>query len=451
MPVAVQWLLSVVLLAGMVVWIIVGNTATGSIGTDDCELDSWLVPVAGGVIAYITAYGFFGTPIVDVIKGMVPLILTGGFAALFAWRGALLPYVIGCSSTSFMLILVVFNSGVTVDGPGGKAIVDYDFAKYRNYVAVLLTMANGVINAFGWLMEHDFEWVSSDVRWAIATFLSPVVLLLPALIAMAKGDPNGQYNVPDNATFVRLYIATRLGIYFCMYYFVHYQFETIIVGSEVCASGVCGNFSCDLPAVDEPAPCATDDSAGGSQAGWDDEIVVAEFTTAELLESTEARGAWIATAALALLCLVWHSLPQAIAGELCPSCCPFAAHRATDPKYDNDRKANLGRWCYWSAGLVIGCLLTACSLPEVLLRFRDVPPPGMTTAGFVLWWKLILGLGMIYMHCNMMQARTLFHNAKFLENGRGNPKTSDASWRKNKAICQVRIPKSLCSVASRPA
>ena len=52
MPVGVQWLLSVVLLAGMVVWIIVGNTATGSIGTDDCELDSWLVPVAGGVIAY---------------------------------------------------------------------------------------------------------------------------------------------------------------------------------------------------------------------------------------------------------------------------------------------------------------------------------------------------------------------------------------------------------------
>ena len=233
MPVAVQWLLSLVLLAGIVVWIVVGNTATGSIGTDDCELDSWLVPVAGGVIAYITAYGFFGTPLAEVIKGMVPLILAGGFAALFAWRGALLPYVIGCSSTSFMLILVVFNSGVTVRGPDGpdgqeKMIVDYDFEKYRGYVAILLAMANGVINAFGWLMEHDFEWVSSDVRWAIATFLSPVVLLLPALIAMAKGEPNGQYNVPDNATFVRLYIATRLGIYFCMYYFVHYQFEQII-------------------------------------------------------------------------------------------------------------------------------------------------------------------------------------------------------------------------------
>ena len=228
MPVAVQWLLSLVLLAGIVVWIIFGNTATGSIHPYDCELDSWLVPVAGGVIAYITAYGFFGTPLAEVIKGMVPLILTGGFAALFAWRGALLPYVIGCSSTSFMLILVVFNSGVTVPGPGGKMIVDYDFEKYRGYVAILLAMANGVINAFGWLMEHDFEWVSSDVRWAIATFLSPVVLLLPALIAMAKGEPNGQYNVPDNATFVRLYIATRLGIYFCMYYFVHYQFEQII-------------------------------------------------------------------------------------------------------------------------------------------------------------------------------------------------------------------------------
>ena len=48
-------------------------------------------------------------------------------------------------------------------------------------------------------MEHDFEWVSSDVRWAIATFLSPVVLLLPALLAMAKGEPNGQYNTVDSA------------------------------------------------------------------------------------------------------------------------------------------------------------------------------------------------------------------------------------------------------------
>ena len=228
MPVPVQWVLSVVLLAGIVFWIAFGNAATGSIGSDDCPTDSWLVPVLGGMIAYMTAYGFFGTAAPDIIKALVPLILAGSFAALFAWRGALLPFVIGCSSTSFMLILVVFNSGVQVDGPNGKKIVDYDFDKYRSYVAILLTLANGVINAFCWLMEHDFEWVSSDVRWAVATFLSPIVLLLPAVINMAKGEPNGQYNVPDNATFVRLYIATRLGIYFCMYYFVHYQFEAII-------------------------------------------------------------------------------------------------------------------------------------------------------------------------------------------------------------------------------
>ncbi len=248
MPVPVQWALSAVLLVGMVVWIAVGNVATGSIGSSDCPLDSWLVPVLGAVIAYMNAYGFFGTGRAEVIKELVPLILVGSFAALFAWLGALLPFVIGCSSTSFMLILVVFNSGLQVTGPGSttdqpKYIVDYDFEKYRTYVAVMLTLANGVVNAFGWVMEHEFGW-SSGVRWVLATFLSPVVLLIPALINMyVKNVENGQYNVPDNGTFLRLYIATRLGIYFCMYYFVHYQFEAIISREvlELAAAQVSGN------------------------------------------------------------------------------------------------------------------------------------------------------------------------------------------------------------------
>ncbi len=86
-----------------------------------------------------------------------------------------------------------------------------------------------------------------------------------------------------------------------MYYFVHYQFETIIVGSEVCACGVRGNFSCELPAGDEPAPGATNDTAGGCQAGWYDEPVEPEV---DLAEADEERGAWMATAALAARCLV---------------------------------------------------------------------------------------------------------------------------------------------------
>ena len=119
-----------------------------------------------------------------------------------------------------MLILTVFNSGLQVDGPHGKKVVDYGFEAYRGYVSTLLATANGVVNAFGWMIEHELDG-SKELRWVVACFFPPLVLLLPALIAMAKGDPNGQYNVPDNGTFVRLYITTRLGIYFCMYFFVH--------------------------------------------------------------------------------------------------------------------------------------------------------------------------------------------------------------------------------------
>jgi hypothetical protein len=75
----------------------------------------------------------------------------------------------------------------------GKAIVDYDFRGYRKYVGLLLVTANGVINGWGWIMQHKWGW-SSDVRWVLACFLSPVVLLIPPLIQIAKGQPNGQYH-----------------------------------------------------------------------------------------------------------------------------------------------------------------------------------------------------------------------------------------------------------------
>merc|ERR1711968_391268 len=138
--------------------------------------------------------------------------------------------------SSFMLILVVFNAGVEVDGAGGKKVVDYDYAKYRGYVSTLLTIGNGVTNASVWMMENDFGWISTDTRWVIATFFTPMLLLLPAVISMFKGKPNGQYNT-TNAEFVRLFIATRLGIYFCMYYLIHYQVETIITNEVLKFAG----------------------------------------------------------------------------------------------------------------------------------------------------------------------------------------------------------------------
>ena len=45
---------------------------------------------------------------------------------------------------------------------------------------------------------------------------------------MLDGKENGQYNVEDNNTFIRLYLSTRVGIYFVMYYLANYQLEKLI-------------------------------------------------------------------------------------------------------------------------------------------------------------------------------------------------------------------------------
>lgn len=85
------------------------------------------------------------------------------------------------------------------------------------------------------------------------------------------------------------------------------------------------------------------------------------------------------------------------------------------------------------------------------------------THGFILWWKLILGFGMVAVHTGMMKDRTLTHNhwrqkgqiysaieiggnaddtfqeaeTGALFSGRGKPYSTDANWRANKAVCQI--------------
>ena len=85
----------------------------------------------------------------------------------------------------------------------------------------MLVLGNGVMNAFGWLVERELGWTlfgqsPAWTRWLLATFVLPLLMLLPALLNILKGAPNGQYNVPGESTFIRLFISTRLGIYFCM-------------------------------------------------------------------------------------------------------------------------------------------------------------------------------------------------------------------------------------------
>jgi len=227
--VPLQWVITVIIAVTIPVWLAIGNVAEGTIGHSP-PVDSWLVPLSIGVLGYITAYGFMSPPPKAAVKEFVPLLTIIVLVPLFAWRNALLPFVIGCSSASFMLILVIFNTGVQVKFQG-KAVVDYDFAHYRGYVALVLVIANGVFNALGYILEND-AGAPTWCRWLVSCFLGPTVLGIMAAISIMKGKGNGQYNVPNEGTFWRLFVATRLGIYFCMYYLVHYHFEAMIV-SEV--------------------------------------------------------------------------------------------------------------------------------------------------------------------------------------------------------------------------
>eukprot|EP01046_Picozoa_sp_COSAG06_P017624 COSAG06_NODE_1204_length_10277_cov_21.330517_9_plen_348_part_00 len=269
LSVAPQWLLSIGILAGIVVWLVIGNVAEGTIGEDDCPIDSWLVPLGGGVLAYIAAFGFFSVPAKKALASVAPLVVIGLFAVLFAWLGALLPYVIGCSSCSFMVILCVFNAGVEVEGPGGRAVVDYDFSHYRGYVSFMLVLGNGVMNAFGWLVERELGWTlfgqsPAWTRWLLATFVLPLLMLLPALLNILKGAPNGQYNVPGESTFIRLFISTRLGIYFCMVRLC--RVPPLRLCLRLSSSLRCTDVACCLPhraVLFRPLPYGEADHEGG--------------------------------------------------------------------------------------------------------------------------------------------------------------------------------------------
>jgi hypothetical protein len=458
LPVVLQWLLSLAILGGIAAWLAIGSVAEGTLGEDDCPVDSWLVPAAGGLLAYVAAFGFFSVGLAQTVKDTLPLVVVGGFAALFAWRGALLPYVVGCSSCSFMVILCVFNAGVNVEGPNGKAVVDYSYKKYRGYVAFMLVSGNGIMNGLGFIFEHEFGW-SPWTRWFLATFSLPILMLIPALLNIVKGLPNGQYNVPGPLTFIRLFISTRLGIYFCMYYLVHYHFERLITkevyelnGWVIYNLSEAGNLHllpCDSSATDDAAVAAVAAVAAEEAAAPD----VGQISGADidLWATWEAPTAWIITGVWAFYNIVKKGLPTAIGAELC--CCPFAKFPEKKLVDAGEAKAaGFARWFYWSTGLIIGTLLMACSLPEVLLGWEDPPPgsptnqvrkrcflsvfmlkmivlprqardkhrerskksgvfsqtvvqEGLVTNGFILWWKLILGIGMVLVHTGKKRKR----------------------------------------------
>ena len=167
------------------------------------------------------------------------------------------------------------------------------------------------------------------------------------------------------------------------------------------------------------------------------EVAGAVAFDVDVYSSWQVWVAWGFTACWLCFNQIKYNVPCGVIQELCCSCsgCPFAPKRLRqttdcDDKNQPMKSAGLFRWTYWSLGLVIGTLFLACSLPEILLGAGY-------THGFFLWWKAILGFGMILVHSSMMGGRTVSGNAAYLQGARGQPNLTDVKWRKMKTICQI--------------
>jgi len=58
-----QWACCILVCLGTLVWLIIGNPHTGAIYVDaSTPVDSYLVPMMVGVVAYVAAYGYLSPP-----------------------------------------------------------------------------------------------------------------------------------------------------------------------------------------------------------------------------------------------------------------------------------------------------------------------------------------------------------------------------------------------------
>ena len=221
-----QWILSLIIILINIIWFIKGDVAKGIIGSEG-PMNSWLIPLIVGILAYISAFGYFRISTIDFFKEILPLLITIILVIFFTYNDALLPFIIGTSAASFMFILAIFNAARVATGPGGSPVVQMDYNKYVFYIAYMLTLLNGIINGLFYILEKKYK-INPKTRWFLAFIFPLTILFIPAAKNMLDGKENGQYNVEDNNTFIRLYLSTRVGIYFVMYYLANYQLEKLI-------------------------------------------------------------------------------------------------------------------------------------------------------------------------------------------------------------------------------
>ena len=194
-----QWILSIIIILGIIIWIVNGGV------TNNSMLNEYIIPISIGVLSYFAAYGYFKMPTLDFIKNIIPLFVTIILVGVFMYNGALLPFLIGSSSVSFMFILVLVNSARNAQGDNGLPVLTMSYDNYVIYIAYLLSLANGFINGIFYILAKKYKWKSNN-RWLLS-FLSPLIILfIPAMINILSGNKNGQYNV-DNMTFIRLYLS----------------------------------------------------------------------------------------------------------------------------------------------------------------------------------------------------------------------------------------------------
>ena len=70
-----QWILSIIIILIIIIWFIKGDVAKGIIGSEG-PMNSWLIPLIVGILAYISAFGYFRISTIDFFKEILPLLIT---------------------------------------------------------------------------------------------------------------------------------------------------------------------------------------------------------------------------------------------------------------------------------------------------------------------------------------------------------------------------------------
>ena len=441
-----EWALSAVI-GVLVLWLAIDNSECPLIEDLSASQAFFLLDVAAPlvlvVLGYAVGFSFAGawpvgddfflngeqfTPGGTKVLGLAALY--AGLTALAFRLDALRPWLTAsCAGALLPFYLIV----LVLERKEGRQV--YNYGTYT----FLAPSAVGTYNVAAYIVAREYD-LSDDCRWKLAAFGGSTLTMLLNFVTMA---PCKGCEINWSQTF--RYWAGQL----CMYLFLFKGVCQWLERGLLLSSGT----PCEWVQEEPPPPLLPEHTGRNHTSGVDDE---------ELWGSWQ----WSVTLSVTLLWLTYRlisqDIPVSVAKELCCPFRPFARRQdASQPARsatcclvckpgwlwcscceessapagfatpeDHVRSASFLRWMYWSAGVVIGALFMASTLPEVLYQAE-------WSSSFLLWFKLILGTGMVHVHSGMMRGRTIEHNAEYLKGARGRPDETDANWRMKKSMCQV--------------